>query len=295
MLCRAFSAPAAAAAARACPVAAVPAAAAAPSNAPTASSCSRTRSAPAAAPSRPVPVDDLLAKIRRSHAATPAAVAAAAPSPAILTDRFGRVHNYLRISLTERCNLRCVYCMPEEGVDLTPASSLLSAAEVQRALRLFVQAGVTKLRLTGGEPTVRKDLAQIIADAATLRPQGLDAICLTTNGLVLARKLPALEAAGLTHVNISLDTLDPTLFETMTRRPGHHLVRRAIDDAVAAVKATKQRAAQAKADGLPVPVIGLRSVKINCVIMKGSNEQEIVRLTHCQHGGNCACPDWRMP
>ena len=166
--------------------------------------------------------------------------------------------------------------MPEEGVDLTASESLLSAEEIQRLLELFVRAGVTKLRLTGGEPTIRKDLAQIISQAAALRPQGLDAICITTNGLVLARKLPALVAAGLTHVNISLDTLDEHKFQIMTRRPGHHLVRRAIDEAVKAVDAHQAALAAAKERGLPPPPTGLRSVKINAVIMKGLNEAEIV-------------------
>jgi cyclic pyranopterin phosphate synthase len=222
-------------------------------------------------------VGELLEKIRQSQEAEKSAAASSAPSPigkSMLTDRFGRTHNYLRISLTERCNLRCTYCMPAEGVALTPSSELLTAAEVQRLLRLFVQAGVTKLRLTGGEPTVRSDLAEIISSAASLRPQGLDAIGLTSNGLVLARKLPSLVTAGLTHLNISLDTLDPLQFELFTRRPaaGHTLVRRAIDEALRLQK--EYRTALERGEK---PERGLRSVKINCVVIKGINDKQIVR------------------
>lgn len=222
---------------------------------------------------------ELLDTIRQAQASG-ALTLDAAPSPVespisskMLTDRFGRTHTYLRISLTERCNLRCTYCMPAEGVALTPSNELLTTAEVQRLLRLFVQAGVTKLRFTGGEPTVRADLVDIIASAATLRPQGLDAICITSNGLVLARKLPALVAAGLTHVNISLDTLDPLQFELLTRRPaaGYTLVRRGIDEALRLVG--EYKAAQARGEH---PTRGLRSIKLNCVIIKGINDSQIL-------------------
>ena len=133
-----------------------------------------------------------------------------------LEDTFGRRHNYLRISLTEKCNLRCLYCMPEEGIDLTAKEELLSTDEVVRVARLFVANGVDKIRLTGGEPTVRPDLEEIIRRLRAL--PGLRDIAITTNGLTLHRNLHALQAAGLTHVNISLDTLVPPKFELLTRR-----------------------------------------------------------------------------
>ena len=147
--------------------------------------------------------------------------------PAILTDTFGRRHDYLRISLTERCNLRCVYCMPEEGVPLSPTSHMMTREEIARLAGLFVRAGVTKVRLTGGEPTIRRDLVDIVSDLAALRAPNSDgcggralrSVALTSNGVTLHRTLPALKAAGLTHVNLSLDTLLPHRFEAMTRRP----------------------------------------------------------------------------
>lgn len=102
-----------------------------------------------------------------------------------LTDSFGRVHNYLRISLTEKCNLRCQYCMPEEGTDLTPASELLTSQEIVDLARFFVESGVTKIRFTGGEPLVRKDIVEIIEQVATLKPIGLKTIAITTNAILV--------------------------------------------------------------------------------------------------------------
>ena len=157
--------------------------------------------------------------------------------------------------------------MPEEGVDLTPTDSLLSTPEIKQLVNHFVSHGVTKLRFTGGEPTVRKDLLDLVSHAGSLRSRGLKQVCLTTNGLVLSRKLPALIQAGLTHVNISLDTLDEHKFTLMTRRNGGKQVRQAIMDAVQAVQPlTPENADQP----------GLRSVKINCVIMRGLNDSEIL-------------------
>ncbi|KAI0034000.1 hypothetical protein K488DRAFT_77561 [Vararia minispora EC-137] len=178
-----------------------------------------------------------------------------------LTDTFGRRHNYLRISLTERCNLRCFYCMPSEGVELSPKPSLLSDDEIFRIARLFVRNGVTKIRLTGGEPTVRKGLVDLVGERAlarlnTLRVYGLKAIGMTSNGLVLHRYLPALVESGLTHVNISLDTLNPFTFEIMTRRRGHDAVLRSLEEAI-------------KSEGL-------KSVKVNVVVIQGLNDQEVL-------------------
>lgn len=148
----------------------------------------------------------------------------------ILVDSFGRKHTYLRISLTERCNLRCQYCMPAEGVELTSNPQLLSQNEIIRIANLFVSSGVTKIRLTGGEPTVRKDVEEICSRLSNL--PGLKSLAMTTNGIVLANKLPRLKECGLNFLNISLDTLVPAKFEFMTRRKGHERVMKSIDAAI---------------------------------------------------------------
>ncbi len=152
------------------------------------------------------------------------AAAAAARVVRPLKDSFSRVHTYLRLSLTERCSLRCVYCMPADGVDLTPRSELLTAPEMGRIASLFASRGVDKIRLTGGEPLVRADAVQIAQRIGAV--SGIDSLGITTNGLVLARKLPALLDAGVRHFNVSLDTLVPAKFELITRRPGHARVWR---------------------------------------------------------------------
>ncbi|CAH2002519.1 unnamed protein product [Acanthoscelides obtectus] len=176
-----------------------------------------------------------------------------------LTDLFGRYHNYLRISLTERCNLRCQYCMPEEGVKLTEKPHLLTTDEVIKIARLFVKEGVDKIRLTGGEPTVRKDLPDIIYNLKQI--EGLKTVAMTTNGLVLTKQLVALQKAGLDIVNVSLDTLVAEKYEKITRRKGWNRVMMGIDLALQ---------------------LGYNPVKVNCVVMKDFNENEIVdfvRLT----------------
>lgn len=152
------------------------------------------------------------------------------PVSDMLIDSFGRVHTYLRISLTERCNLRCQYCMPAEGVELTPSSQMLSQNEIVRLANLFVSSGVDKIRLTGGEPTIRKDIEEICFQLSNLK--GLKTLAMTTNGITLARKLPKLKECGLTSVNISLDTLVPAKFEFMTRRKGHERVMESINAAI---------------------------------------------------------------
>ncbi|KAM3930687.1 molybdenum cofactor biosynthesis protein 1 isoform 4-T4 [Leptodactylus fuscus] len=176
-----------------------------------------------------------------------------APFSAFLTDSFGRQHKYLRISLTEKCNLRCQYCMPEEGVKLTPKSELLSTAEILTLARLFVQEGVDKIRLTGGEPLIRPDVVDIIAQLRKL--EGLKTIALTTNGINLARLLPKLQEAGVDVLNVSLDTLVPAKFEFIVRRKGFHKVMEGI-----------QRAVE----------LGYNPVKVNCVVMRGLNEDELL-------------------
>ena len=171
----------------------------------------------------------------------------------MFVDRFGRKHTALRISITERCNLRCRYCMPEEGVDLSPRSDLLTFEEIERLARLFVCGGVDKIRLTGGEPLVRKHVEDLVEMLGRL--PGLDTLALTTNGMLLPRKLPRLRAAGLDAINISLDTLVPEKFETITRRGGLEDVLQAIEMAMA---------------------YGYDPVKVNCVVMRGVNDDELL-------------------
>ncbi|KAM8945379.1 molybdenum cofactor biosynthesis protein 1 [Pelodytes ibericus] len=175
------------------------------------------------------------------------------PFSAFLTDSFGRQHNYLRISLTEKCNLRCQYCMPEEGVKLTPKAELLTASEIITLARLFVKEGVEKIRLTGGEPLIRPDVVEIVAELRKL--EGLKMIALTTNGINLVRQLPKLRAAGLDVLNISLDTLVPAKFEFIVRRKGFHKVMEGINKAIE---------------------LGYSPVKVNCVVMRGLNEDELL-------------------
>ncbi|XP_033356136.1 molybdenum cofactor biosynthesis protein 1 isoform X2 [Bombus vosnesenskii] len=148
----------------------------------------------------------------------------------ILTDSFGRRHTYLRISITERCNLRCLYCMPAEGVKLTKNDGILKTDEIIKIAELFVNEGVNKIRLTGGEPTVRKDIVDIIAGLKQL--PNLKQVAITTNGLTLTRQLPSLQYAGLDAINISLDTLRENRFEQFTRRKGWSRVMSAIDLAI---------------------------------------------------------------
>ncbi|KAM3594672.1 uncharacterized protein V6R79_011945 [Siganus canaliculatus] len=175
------------------------------------------------------------------------------PFSAFLTDTFGRKHSYLRISLTEKCNLRCQYCMPEEGVKLTPRNQLLSTSEVLTLARLFVQEGVEKIRLTGGEPLIRPDVLDIISELRKL--EGLKTIAVTTNGMNLAKLLPKLKDAGLDLINISLDSLVPAKFEFIVRRKGFHKVMEGIDKAIE---------------------MGYNPVKVNCVVMRGLNEDELL-------------------
>lgn len=174
-------------------------------------------------------------------------------SRAVLTDTHERRHSYLRISLTERCNLRCVYCMPENGVDLTPSAELLTTQEILRLAGIFATEGVTKIRLTGGEPTVRKDIVTLTAQLAAI--PGIQSIGMTTNGIALQRKLAALQTNGLSLLNISLDTLREERFESMTRRRGLSRVLDTIHQAVD---------------------LGFDPVKVNVVVMRGQNDDEVL-------------------
>jgi cyclic pyranopterin phosphate synthase len=175
-----------------------------------------------------------------------------------LSDRYGRVARDLRVSLTDRCNLRCTYCMPAEGLPWLPAPDVLTDAEIVRLVAIGVsRLGITTVRLTGGEPLLRKNLESLVADIAALRPR--PSIALTTNGIGLARRAEALAAAGLDRINISLDTLDPDTFATLTRR-------RRLPDVLAGVRAARDA--------------GLLPVKINSVLLRGVNEHEAIGLLH---------------
>ncbi len=166
-----------------------------------------------------------------------------------LYDTFGRKHDYLRVSLTERCNLRCRYCMPEEGIELSPRHHICSRAELLHLIDRFISLGVRKVRLTGGEPLVRKDAGEIIDEMAQ-RPVSL---AMTTNAVLVDRYINRMKNAGLTNLNISLDSLDPDRFMMITRRTHFEKVMANIHLLL-------------KEDF---------NLKINCVVMRGMNEDEI--------------------
>lgn len=168
----------------------------------------------------------------------------------MITDSFGRTHDYLRISLTDNCNFRCFYCMPEENYDFSQAAHLMQTDEIIQLAKLFVAEGVTKIRLTGGEPLVRKDAAEIISALGKLPVE----LTITTNGTRIHEMLPVILSSNIKHINISLDTLQPEKFIMITRRDAFHQVKSNIE-------------------------LLLRhklSVKINMVVMKGLNDNEIL-------------------
>lgn len=166
-----------------------------------------------------------------------------------LTDTFGRVHNYLRISLTDNCNFRCFYCMPEEEYDFAPASRLMQASEINTISKLFVAQGVEKIRLTGGEPLVRKDAAEIILSLSELPVK----LTITTNGSRIHEYLSVLKEAGIRSLNISLDTLNREKFLLVTRRDQFQRVY----------------------DNIHLLLNEGFHVKVNMVVMKGMNDMEI--------------------
>jgi GTP 3',8-cyclase len=170
-----------------------------------------------------------------------------------LVDTFGRRHDNLRISVTDRCNIRCFYCMPAENVVFMQRSQLLSFEEIERFVRAVVPLGVRKIRLTGGEPLVRSDLSVLVAKIAAI--EGIKDIGLTTNGILLADQAQDLWDAGLRRLNVSLDALDPVKFEEITRRGGYEKVLEGIEAA--------QR-------------VGFDPIKINAVAIRGMTEDEIV-------------------
>ena len=171
-----------------------------------------------------------------------------------MIDGHGRNIDYLRISVTDRCNLRCRYCMPPEGVEWLEHSEMLTYEEILRLCRLFASLGIRRVRLTGGEPLARRDLDRLVRGIRDI--PGIESISLTTNGLLLSQQLPVLLDAGLTAINLSLDTLDRDQYADIVRRD-------AFDDAIAGLRAA-----------LAVP--GLR-VKLNCVLL-GENDDQLVPL-----------------
>ncbi|MFI7662617.1 GTP 3',8-cyclase MoaA [Micromonospora parva] len=183
-------------------------------------------------------------------------MSAAPGSDGVLVDRYGRVARDLRVSLTDKCNLRCTYCMPAEGLPWLAGPELLTDEEIVRLVRVAVELlGVTEVRFTGGEPLIRTGLVDIVTAVAALQPR--PRVSLTTNGIGLDRLAPALRAAGLDRVNVSLDTLDPDRFTTLTRRPRLDAVLAGLAGAAAA---------------------GLSPVKINSVLMRGVNDDEAPAL-----------------
>jgi cyclic pyranopterin phosphate synthase len=169
-----------------------------------------------------------------------------------LVDSFGRIADNLRISVTDRCNFRCTYCMPEEGMAWMKKSLLLTFEEITRLVRIVAGLGVTKVRLTGGEPLMRKDLATLVRMIRT--EGGIGDCALTTNGYFLKGQARGLADAGLTRINVSLDTLDPKTFESMARRAYFAQTWEGIEEALR---------------------VGLRPVKVNAVLIRGVNDQEI--------------------
>lgn len=167
-----------------------------------------------------------------------------------ITDKFGRVHDYLRISLTERCNLRCFYCMPEEGIKLREKSKFMSSEEVLSIARTFVDMGIKKIRLTGGEPLIRKDAANIIKELGKLPVE----LSITTNAIIIDRFIHHLQEAGIKTVNVSLDSLN---FEKINQISRRNYGKRIISN-------------------IQLLIANNLKVKVNAVIMKGVNDDELI-------------------
>lgn len=172
------------------------------------------------------------------------------PSKTILTDDFGRKHNYLRISLLEKCNLRCTYCMPADGIALSPKASLMTADEIFAIAQTFVENGVDKIRLTGGEPLLRKDFPEIVSKLAALNTS----LSITTNGILIDRHIEVLKESNIKKINLSLDTLVSSKFHAITLRNQFEKV----------------------IDNLHLLLNNDFQVKVNVVLMKGFNENEII-------------------
>lgn len=177
-----------------------------------------------------------------------------------LKDSFGRIINNLRISVTDRCNFRCRYCMPEEGLSWLKRDELLTFEEITRLVKILANLGVSKLRLTGGEPLLRKELSVLVAMLS--RIPGIHDIALTTNGFFLAEQANDLVSAGLTRINVSMDSMDPQIFSTMVRRDYLHNVLEGLEI---------------------VERLSLRPIKVNVVLIRGINDHEIESFARLAH------------
>ncbi|MEZ6143716.1 MAG: GTP 3',8-cyclase MoaA [Zavarzinella sp.] len=192
----------------------------------------------------------------------PAHVGQTMPTTGPLIDTFQRMHNNLRISVTDRCNLRCTYCMPEE-VQFRDKSELLTFEEIARVVRIAANCGVNKIRLTGGEPLLRREIHHLIAMLSSI--PGIDDIGLTTNAVLLAQQAESLYQAGLHRLNVSVDTLDEDRFLQLTRRTGLPLV-------LAGLARAKE--------------VGFQSIKVNAVCIRGTTEHDILPLAaYCLQNG----------
>lgn len=200
-----------------------------------------------------------------------------------ILDNFGRRIEYLRLSLTDRCNLRCVYCMPEEGVPYEDLDNVLTFDELERIVRVMATAGLKKVRLTGGEPLVRKNVPELAARLSAL--PGIQEVTLTTNGILLPRDAQALYDAGIRRVNLSMDTLRPERFTRIARRPDFDRAWEGFQRAL---------------------TVGFNPIKLNCVVMRGENDDEIeafarltlalpisVRFLEYMPIGQVTPPQWR--
>ena len=180
-----------------------------------------------------------------------------------LVDSFGRVHDNLRVSVTDRCNIRCFYCMPESGVEFMERGEILSFEEIERFVRVAVRLGITKLRVTGGEPLVRKDLPVLIRKLVAI--PGIRDLALTTNAVQLAELAQPLYEAGLRRINIHLDTLDRERFQQITRRDDLAKVLRGIETCLS---------------------LGYGPVKLNAVAVKGLTEPDVIPIArYCRERG----------
>lgn len=177
--------------------------------------------------------------------------------PEQLIDRFGRVHTSLRISVTDRCNIRCFYCMPAENVVFRPREELLTFEEIEAFVRAIVPLGINKLRITGGEPLVRSDLAELLSRLAAI-PE-IEDLALTTNGILLADQAQSLRDAGLQRLNVSLDSLNEEVFEKITRRKG---LQKVLDGISAAQR------------------VGFEKIRLNAIAIRGITEDEVVPLAN---------------
>jgi cyclic pyranopterin phosphate synthase len=199
-------------------------------------------------------------------------------------DAYNRPISYLRISVTDRCNLRCVYCMPAEGVPWRPHEQVLRYEEIEKIVQAAAELGISKVRLTGGEPLVRLGIADLVRMIA--RIPGIDDLAMTTNGILLSRYAAELAEAGLQRVNVSLDTLRPERFQRITRRGQ-------LEDVLAGIEAAREA--------------GLEPIKINTVVIRGMNDDEVVdlarktmeaewwniRFIELMPMGNNVADDWR--